>query len=60
MPQRRRVQKSSFASHFNELVSKFTAEEKRTERPARRNAGRKKRPVPCGNINERLFEDALR
>ena len=55
MPQRRRVQKGSFGSHFDELVKNFPHE---PEEPVREKRDR-------GNddprhINDRLFESAWR
>jgi hypothetical protein len=56
MPQRRRVQKGSFASHFEDLVEHFAAEEEAAEPASRKGPRQKKRPLKHSRINQRLFE----
>ena len=59
MPERRRVRKGSFSSHFDDLVKHFT-EEKQESRPSSlEECRRKKRPISYSRINQRLFEGAL-
>jgi len=57
MPHRRRRQKGSFGSHFDELVKQFPHEES-----ARRDKSKDdgESPKDDGDIHDRLFESAWR
>ncbi len=56
MPQRRRVQKGSFGSHFDELVKNFPHEPEKRDQDVRDKSDRE-RDEPS-HINDRLFESA--
>lgn len=58
MPQRRRVQKGSFGSHFDELVKNFPHEPEKPEGDDREK--RDRASDDPGHINARLFESAWR
>lgn len=60
MPQRRRVHKGSFATHFDDLVRHFTAEEQPPAPPSRKAPREKRRPSNHSKFNQRLFERAVR
>lgn len=58
MPQRRRVQKGSFGSHFDELVKNFPHEPEKPDGEAREKRDRGDNDPK--HINDRLFESAWR
>lgn len=57
MPHRRRIEKGSFAGHFDELVKHFT-----NRKPPSKATSRKSKPkrVTPAKLNQELFERANR